>query len=62
MKAVKELFWLKRLVLLGTGIVSIVGIYVAVMNLPVVSGCAFYAECKSESFRKPPGAMGRDVP
>lgn len=62
MNAQSDPYWLKRLTLAGTGAVAIVGVYVAVMNLPVVSGCAFYANCESESFRKPPGAMGRDIP
>lgn len=52
----------KRLVVIGSGVLTLVGIYTALYNLPVVSGCAFYAECENESFRRPPGAMGRDMP
>jgi hypothetical protein len=43
-------------------LLTLVGIFDALTNLPVVSGCAFYGECHRESFRDPPGEMGKDVP
>lgn len=53
---------LKRMIVIGCGVLTVVGIYDALQNLPVVSGCAFYSNCEEAKFRSPPGAMGRDVP
>jgi hypothetical protein len=53
---------LKILVVASSGLLTLVGIFDALTNLPVVSGCAFYGECHRESFRDPPGEMGKDVP
>ncbi|MCJ2188381.1 hypothetical protein [Novosphingobium beihaiensis] len=52
----------KTLVVLACAVLGLVGIFDAVTNLPVVSGCAFYSHCDEGAFRNPPGAMGRDVP
>jgi hypothetical protein len=55
-----ELPLLKRLVVWATAILAIVGVFDALENIPVVSGCAFYSECVNEDYRSPPGAMGKD--
>jgi hypothetical protein len=60
--ATPRLPFTKRLVVIASGILTIVGIFDAVENLPMVSGCAFYSECDEGRFRSPPSAMGRDVP
>jgi hypothetical protein len=50
----------KQLVVLATAILTLVGVFDALENIPVVSGCAFYAECTNEDYRTPPGAMRPD--
>lgn len=62
MPPIKELSPLKQAILAATGLLVAAGIYDAIYNLPIVSGCAFYGECQKESFRSPPGKLGRDVP
>jgi TRAP-type mannitol/chloroaromatic compound transport system permease small subunit len=52
----------KRLVVIGCGLLALVGVADAIYNLPVVTGCAFYGNCRNEEFRDPPGELGRDVP
>jgi len=53
---------LKRAVVYASIALTLVGIVDALHNIPVVSGCAFYGDCQKESFRDPPGEMGKDVP
>lgn len=53
---------LKRAVVYASVVLTLVGIFDALYNIPVVSGCAFYGDCKKESFRDPPGKLGKDVP
>lgn len=62
MTPIKELSAVKQTILAATAALVIAGIYDAIYNLPIVSGCAFYGDCAAESFRDPPGAMGRDIP
>lgn len=62
MQPIKDLSPLKRAILAATGLLVLAGTYDAIKNLPIVSGCAFYGECQKESFRTPPGKLGRDVP
>ncbi|WP_404477809.1 hypothetical protein [Novosphingobium sp. BL-52-GroH] len=52
----------KRTVVFASAFLTIVGVFDALANVPVVSGCAFYADCRNEEFRQPPGKMGRDIP
>lgn len=39
--------WPKRVVLFGVAALAVVGVYVTVANLPVVSGCGLHADCPS---------------
>jgi hypothetical protein len=36
---------MKRLIMLCIAILGVAGLYDAVRNLPVISGCAFYGDC-----------------
>lgn len=53
---------LKRAAVYASVILTLVGIVDALHNIPVVSGCAFYGDCERESFRDPPGKLGKDIP
>ena len=50
----------KQAVLAALVLLVIVGVYDAIRNLPVVSGCSFYANCP-ERPSEPPSALGRDA-
>ena len=52
----------KIAIVAACAILTLTGIFDAVKNIPVVSGCAFYSQCNEGAFRKPPGAMGHDIP
>ncbi|MEO0061577.1 MAG: hypothetical protein RLZZ08_137 [Pseudomonadota bacterium] len=62
MNALDQLPVWKRIIVIGCAVLTVVGVFDAIENLPVVTGCAFYSQCQNESFRDPPGEMGRDVP
>jgi len=36
---------MKRLIVAGMTLVAVTGIFIAFSNLPVVTGCGFYAQC-----------------
>ncbi len=36
---------MKRLIVLCIAVLGLAGIYGAINNLPVISGCAYYANC-----------------
>lgn len=35
----------KRIVLWATMLVAVLGVFVALTNLPVITGCGYYARC-----------------
>jgi hypothetical protein len=39
----------KRTVLFAVILLACAGVYAALRNLPVISGCAFYGECPDQS-------------
>lgn len=43
----------KRFILGGVVLLAIVGLFDALQNLPIVSNCAFYAECGADLTHKP---------
>lgn len=45
----------KKMVFGGIVLLAIAGLFDALQNLPVVSNCAFYAECSADLTRKPGG-------
>lgn len=49
----------KRLVMTLVGLLVIIGIFDAVHNLPVVSGCGFYGRCSQPAQADPPSELGR---
>ena len=44
----------KLAVVIGMALLAIAGVYDALSNLPVVSGCAFYADCPADLPNDPP--------
>lgn len=49
----------KRAILLAVGLLALAGLYDALSNLPVVSGCAFYQNCPRDLPPDPLEADGR---
>jgi hypothetical protein len=43
----------KRLVVIASAALTVVGVFDAMQNLPIVSGCAFYAQCHKQPSRAP---------
>ena len=52
----------KKLVALGIVGLAFVGVFDALTNLPVVSGCTFYGECRLGDLVEPPTDLGVDAP
>lgn len=50
----RELPRWKIAVLAGMTLLAVVGVYDALSNLPVVSGCAFYDNCPADLPAEPP--------
>ncbi|TCN20609.1 hypothetical protein [Sinorhizobium americanum] len=50
----------KKLVALGIVALAFVGVFDALTNLPVVSGCTFYGECRLGDMAEPPTDLGVD--
>lgn len=48
----------KKLVAFGILGLAIVGVFDALANLPVVSGCSFYGECSLPEVADPPTDLG----
>jgi hypothetical protein len=50
----------KKLIALGIVGLAFVGVFDALANLPVISGCSFYGECALGDVSTPPTDLGRD--
>jgi hypothetical protein len=50
----------KKLIALGIVVLAFVGVFDALANLPVVSGCTFYGECALGDIATPPTDLGSD--
>lgn len=50
----------KKLIALGIVGLVFVGVFDALANLPVVSGCSFYGECSMREVADPPTDLGMD--
>lgn len=50
----------KQLIVFGIAGLAVVGIFDALANLPVVSGCSFYGECALGDLSTPPTDLGHD--
>ncbi|OHV72772.1 hypothetical protein [Ensifer sp. LCM 4579] len=50
----------KKLIALGAVVVALVGVFDALANLPVVSGCSFYGNCDLADASTPPTDLGND--
>ena len=50
----------KRLIMLAIISLVFVGVYDALKNLPVVTGCAFYGACPVGGMANPPSKLGLD--
>lgn len=48
----------RRIILAGVVFVVGVGIFDAIYNLPVITGCAFYGRCPGMSMTEPPTELG----
>jgi hypothetical protein len=56
----RDLSALKRMVMFGIVALVIVGVFDALSNLPVISGCAFYGNCAVDGPAEPPTELGLD--
>ncbi|TIO08914.1 hypothetical protein [Mesorhizobium sp.] len=50
----------KKFLMLGIVGLVFVGVFDAVSNLPVISGCAFYGNCAIDGPADPPTELGLD--
>ncbi|MDK1387891.1 hypothetical protein QN224_20945 [Sinorhizobium sp. 8-89] len=50
----------KKLIVVGIVALAFVGVFDALANLPVVSGCTFYGECSLGDVAEPPTDLGSD--
>jgi hypothetical protein len=53
--------YVKRLVVIASAALTVVGVFDAMQNLPIVSGCAFYAQCHEQHSRGLTAPVHRDA-
>ncbi len=60
MRMLRDMPVYKKLIALGVVGLAAVGVFDALVNLPVVSGCTFYGECALGDASTPPTDPGID--
>ncbi|MEY9102460.1 hypothetical protein [Sinorhizobium fredii] len=56
----RNMAFYKKIIALGVVGLAFVGVFDALKNLPVVSGCTFYGSCSQGAMAEPPTDLGFD--